>query len=107
MICLPITRDTSLSVETLMFTERTAERSFVAPHLVGCDQQLQCVCYIALPWLISISLSIATMPFAFPNRHMAQITSGFTSNGSAVHLLKQQPRVGSCDRAEARLFKGL
>ena len=31
-----------------------------------------------------------------------RITSGFTSNCSAVHLLKQQPRVGSCDRAEAR-----
>ena len=35
-------------------------------------KQLQCVCYIALPWLISISLSVATMPFAFPNRYMAE-----------------------------------
>jgi hypothetical protein len=31
-----------------------------------------------------------------------RITSGFTSNCSAVHLLKLQPRVASCDRAEAR-----
>ena len=35
-------------------------------------KQLQCVCYIALPWLISISLSVVTMPFAFPNRNMAE-----------------------------------
>ena len=35
-------------------------------------KQLQCVCYIALPWLISISLSVATMPFAFPKRHMVE-----------------------------------
>ena len=31
-----------------------------------------------------------------------RITSGFTSNCSAVHLLKPQRRVGSCDRDEAR-----
>jgi hypothetical protein len=34
-----------------------------------------------------------------------RITSGFTSNCSAVHLLKQPPRVASCDRAEARLLE--
>jgi len=39
MTCLPITRDTSLSVETLMSTERTADRCFVATHLLGCDRQ--------------------------------------------------------------------
>jgi hypothetical protein len=31
-----------------------------------------------------------------------RITSGFTSNCSAVHLLKRQPRVASCNRAKAR-----
>jgi hypothetical protein len=31
-----------------------------------------------------------------------RITSGFTSNCSAVHLLKRQLRVASCNRAEAR-----
>jgi hypothetical protein len=35
-----------------------------------------------------------------------RITSGFTSNCSAGYLLKLQPRFGSCERAEARLFKG-
>jgi len=42
----------------------------------------------------------------FTDRHMPRITSGFTSNYSAGHRLKPQRRVGSCDRAEARLFSG-
>src|SRR5207249_2682537 len=35
-----------------------------------------------------------------------RITSGFTSNCSAGHLLKRQPRVASCNRAEARSLEG-